>query len=126
MNARLPVTAWIKPKAIKPAMGPIDPAGLEICDDPPPAQTRVTGSKYGPIFERIKLGQAVRCAGNQAARICAQFAKWLKVHKPNSGLIARAVSSYPGDLSDKRGRVFLIQTDGATAQPARARKGGKA
>lgn len=83
-----------------------DPTKMEIVSDPMPPGCGVTAHKYGNLFETLKPGQAIRCHSDDVARVSTSMRKWAKSYHP--GCSIRSVKTYPGDLSDKRGRVWLL------------------
>lgn len=83
-----------------------DPLKMEVVSDPLPPGRGVTTHKYGDLFESIEPGQAVKCHSDDVGRVSTSMRKWAKVYRP--GCLIRCVKAYPGDLSDKRGRVWLL------------------
>lgn len=95
-------------KKPRPVSADIDPDKLEICNDAPMPSRARPGWKYGPVFDKLKPGQCIKCEPNQAPTLATALKKWVTDKK--LPCIVRATSRY----SDGKGRVWLL------AEPAKA------
>lgn len=95
-----------QPRRRGPAAGALsyaDVDSMQITDDPIVPRTAGGGDKYGPIFARMRLGQAIACDSADAPKVGNALRKWRDEHHPTA--IVRAVRHYP---ADNRGRVWLL------------------
>lgn len=76
---------------------------MVITDDPITKQANTGGDKYSPLFDKMKVGQAVKCHPKDAPKVAGAMRKWVKDHRP--GAMVRAVRRYP---KDNMGRVWLL------------------
>lgn len=70
-----------------------DVASLSISNDPFIGRKRKEGSKYDPIFSKLKIGQRLVCHSDAAARLASQLKQWLE-KRGHKNLVVRAVSHY--------------------------------
>lgn len=56
----------------------INPKDLSITDDPFPGRWSRGTSKYAEKFSSAKQGKRIKCPEGTAARLAAQFKKWLQ------------------------------------------------
>lgn len=96
------------------AMTFADVDSMQITNDPIVPRTAGGGDKYGPIFARMIVGQAIKCAPDDAPKVANALRKWRDANHPTA--LVRAVRHYP---VDNMGRVWLLP-------PAKAGKGGRA
>ncbi len=107
---RGPFPGFQKPKRKQGPSNPVDIATLSIVDDELPAsRTAFEGYKYDSIFERLKPGQAVKCATEDVSRISGALRHYLE-RKNISGHMVRSVRAYEGSNT---GRVWLLKADKA-------------
>ena len=76
---------------------------MVITDDPVTSRTATGGDKYSTLFDKMKVGQAVKCHPKDAPKVAGAMRKWVKDHRP--GAMVRAVRRYP---KDNMGRVWLL------------------
>lgn len=100
-----------KPPFKQPRRKPSPPAfadvsQVEICDDPLPEVRATPGSKYEPVFERMKVGQAIACRSEDVGKIANGMKKWID-RKGLKDHVIRTTKAYEcaGDL---KGRVWLL------------------
>ena len=90
----------------------IDPAGLEIKDDPLPAHRASHAYKYHQVFDRMKPGQCVRCTTADVGKVSGALRKYLELKGKKCQV--RSVVRYAGD--EGYGRVWML------AEPVKALK----
>ena len=83
-----------------------DPTKFEISNDKLPAGRTVGGHKYDAIFEQLKPGQCIRVPTDDVNCVSNALRKYVEAKAMRC--IVRSVKYYPGDKSDKRGRVWLL------------------
>ena len=91
----------------------IDPLKLKIADDPVIGRARPP-NKYAEIFERMKPGQCIVCASDEAAALCGAMKKWIE----NTG--SKCSAKFTTRYSDGKGRVWLLADPKATKLKAAA------
>lgn len=90
------------PKA-KPAHTPdLNPADLEICNDPIPASRVHVGNKYTEKFAALKMGQGLKVPTVHIGKVANSLRKWIADRKLDAHV--RSVQVYPGCTM---GRVWL-------------------
>lgn len=82
----------------------IDPAGLEIKDDPLPAHRASHAYKYHQVFDRMKPGQCVRCTTADVGKVSGALRKYLELKGKKCQV--RSVVRYAGD--EGYGRVWML------------------
>lgn len=95
------VTKKSNPTISAPEYADVDT--MVITDDPITKQANTGGDKYSPLFDKMKVGQAVKCHPKDAPKVAGAMRKWVKDHRP--GAMVRAVRRYP---KDNMGRVWLL------------------
>ena len=83
-------------------------ASLSISNDPFIGRRRKEGSKYDPIFSKLKIGQRLVFHSDAAARLASQLKQWLEKHGHKNPVV-RAVSHY----GDGKGGVWWMEVDAA-------------
>lgn len=81
----------------------LDPALLEVCDDPLPTSRASLGAKYVPLFSSMKPGQAIKCKPEEVYRVGHAMRKWITQNRLT--FVMRAQARYH---SDGLGRVWLL------------------
>ena len=79
----------------------VDADSLTITNDPLPKR-RASPNKYSVIFDKLKIGQCVKCEPNEAAKVAHALTVWLK----KIGKTGRVKSTCRYD--DGKGRVWLL------------------
>ncbi len=98
---------------------PFDPSNMEITDDPIPEGRQLPPNKYVPIFEKMKMGQALKVPGRSVGSVCTAMRKWIEEKKLDAHI--KATERYK-DCPDGLGRVWL-QAGPQPMKPANAKKG---
>jgi len=82
----------------------IDVAGLEIKNDPLPPNRALPMHKYHPVFDRMKVGQCVRCLTKDVGKVSGALRKYMEIkRKPGQ---VRTTTTYPNDAG--YGRVWML------------------
>lgn len=107
-GAVLPQNMTIK----KTIFEPVDVNALVIANDPLPVG-RISPNKYRAIFERLKVGQCIRCKPSDVARIGNALRKHVEVCniKTTKGGPVRLISQREG--ADGVGRVWIVAQETA-------------
>jgi hypothetical protein len=93
------------PQVKKPARF-VDPESLTIANDPIQATRTTTEHKYEGVFSKMKSGQCLVCASEDAGKIGHALNTWLK--RTNREGVVRTTKHY---AADGKGRVWLIVPD---------------
>ena len=94
-----------QPPLARPQQHMVDPAALQICNDPLPDDhwSVATPGKYDAKFALLKPGQALRCASGETQAVARALRKYLAVRKLKH-LAVRTMRDY----GDGYGRVWLM------------------
>lgn len=96
-------TNWVKPRE-KRKSKLVDVASLVIVNDPIPSTRATVTAKYGELFGKMKLGQAIKCQPDEAGKIGHALNTWLKKNgKPGMAKTCRRYEA------DNLGRVWLVK-----------------
>jgi len=90
---------------IKPAAKRTDAAALTICKDPIPSYRAVVGSKYAPIFAKLRPGEAIKCKPEEVGRIANSLRKYIEQGHAKGAV--KTIKNY----GDGMGRVWLIEAE---------------
>lgn len=99
------------PTTRKKGLAPMEYAdidSMQITNDPVIGRTNVAKDKYSALFERLKLGQSIKCQPADAPKVANAMRKWVKDNKIRAAV--RAVRKYP---ADGLGRVWLLANEPA-------------
>lgn len=81
---------------------------LAICDDPPPRTTLgPRTSKYADRFEKMKVGQCLKCSPEKVGTVASAMRAWLQRTGKSDHQAVVSVSDY----GDGKGRVWLVAKD---------------
>lgn len=81
---------------------------LVVCDDPPPRTTLgQRASKYAERFEKLKVGQSLKCDTKNVTIVAGAMRAWLK----RSGRDGHQAVVSVSDYGDGKGRVWLVAKD---------------
>lgn len=81
----------------------VDVATLKIVNDEFRTDKSRTAKKYDPVFEKMKLGQAIQCLPRDVDRVAHAMRKWIRVSGKKA--YVRAISTY----DDGMGRVWMLK-----------------
>ena len=82
----------------------LDPADIQITNDPLPAGRALPVHKYTATFDALKPGQSIRCSSDNVGRVTNALRKYLE-HTARKGQI-KSTRRYPDD--EGYGRVWLL------------------
>lgn len=102
VNRINPWTQQKMTKSNKPAAS-IVAAELEICNDPLPTRRINPDGKYSAVFDKMKLGQCIKCPTGNAGRRGQALRKWIEQKK-----LPYRVSTAERYELDGLGRVWLL------------------
>ena len=77
-----------------------DPSSLQICNDPIPAHRSVKEGKYKAIFDKLKVGQAIKVPSANAQTVATALRK-----EVNGKYAVKSMHNY----GDGMGRVWLLE-----------------
>lgn len=80
-----------------------DVQGMQIVNDPIIGRSVGGGDKYGPLFAKIKIGQAIKCQPEDTPKVANAMRKWRDDNKVRA--VVQSVRRYP---ADGLGRVWLL------------------
>lgn len=89
-------------KMIKQPAKQIDPALLEICNDPIPSHRASPGNKYEAVLKTMKIGQCIKCPPEAVGSVAGAVRKWITVNK-----LPATVKSMT-NFGDGSGRVWML------------------
>ena len=98
-------TVWATPNKKNPVDGQkrrSAPDELVICNDPLP-ERRIQSTKYDEVFNKLKVGQCIKCKPHEANRLASALKKWLTVRNRSDEV--KSCTNY----GDGMGRVFLVE-----------------
>lgn len=93
--------------ATRPAARPhvyLDPAEIQITNDPLPASRALPVHKYTATFDALKPGQCIRCSTDNVMRVSNALRKYLEHTKRPAQI--KSTRRYPDD--EGFGRVWLL------------------
>lgn len=90
-------------KMTKQPTKPTDMAALTICDDPIPTKRASSADKYGAIFNKMNLGQAIKCSAADCGKVSKAMRKYIVVNL----IDAKVVST--SDYGDGMARVWMVE-----------------
>lgn len=93
-----------KPKTTFAPTKHFDPEMLEICDDEIPAH-RKKANKYVSVFERMKIGQAMKVPSDHVSKVGNALRKWITDQKLDAHV--RSIQMHP-ECPQKLGRVWMM------------------
>lgn len=115
-QAKQPTRTTKMPKKPTTSTRRVDPATLEIADDPLPSVRLIT-NKYWPIFGKMKVGQNIRCRPDEVQPVANALRKFVEMHKiAHKGNPARVISQY--NAPDGIGRVWLAEGEAPSKKKA--------
>jgi len=92
-------------KMIKQPSKPIDPALLEICNDPIPSHRASPGNKYEAVLKTMKIGQCIKCPPGAVGSVSGAVRKWIRVNKLPATV--KSMTNY----GDGLGRVWMLSIE---------------
>lgn len=100
-----------KPAVAKDPKKITDPSKLEIVDDPLPEKRSFSAEyKYDEVFEKLKIGQSLKCTTEETQRIANAMRSWIK-RDQRKGVAVLSATNYRDPKTGAEtgtGRVFLI------------------
>jgi hypothetical protein len=87
-----------------------DPNALVICSDPLPEGRASSGCKYQSLFEKMTMGQCVKCSTNEVGRVSGALKKWASMQVQGGSV--RSMKNY----GDGMGRVWWLPAKAETSK----------
>lgn len=82
---------------------PVDIEALVICTDPLPSARALPTHKYDALFEKLKVGECIKCKTQETSSIAAALNKWLDGRDMKN--VVKSCTRYE---ADGLGRVWLL------------------
>jgi hypothetical protein len=82
-----------------------DPSKLVICDDKIQPHKAPAGTKYTALFQKMKLGQAIKCHPGEMGRVSGAMRAYIRRASLNAKVLATK------NYGDGMSRVWLMEAD---------------